>query len=78
MEKKKYYVLNENCDYDIYEIELTDEEYNGICKYYEIMDNMRVASEISIPLNEEAYQERLKEKKYLNGEWDEEDEDEEI
>lgn len=73
--KKKYYVLNYNCDNDIYEIELTEEEYNGISKYYQIMDDMRVASEISIPLSEEVYQERLKEEKYLNGEFDEEDEE---
>ena len=74
MEKKKYYVLNYNCDNDVYEIELTEEEYNGIYKYYQIMDDMRVASEISIPLSEEIYQERLKEEKYLNGEFDEDEE----
>lgn len=74
MEKKKYYVLNYNCDNDIYEIELTEEEFNGIYKYYQIMDDMRVASEISIPLSEEVYQERLKEEKYLNGEFDEDEE----
>ena len=75
MEKKKYYVLNENCYEDIYEIELTDEEFQGIEKYYDIMDRMKVANEISIPLSEEIYQERLKEEKYLNGEFDEEDEE---
>lgn len=74
MEKKKYYVLNYNCDNDVYEIELTEEEYNGVYKYYQIMDDMRVASEISIPLSEEIYQERLKEEKYLNGEFDEDEE----
>ena len=74
MEKKKYYVLNYNCDNDVYEIELTEEEYNGIYKYYQIMDDMRVANEISIPLSEEIYQERLKEEKYLNGELDEDEE----
>lgn len=61
MEKKKYYVVNENCNDDIYEIELTEEEYNGISKYYDIMDSMRVADMISIPLTEEEYQERLDE-----------------
>ena len=58
----------------MYEIELTEEEYNGIYKYYQIMDDMRVANEISIPLSEEVYQERLKEEKYLNGEFDEDEE----
>ena len=74
MEKKKYYVLNYNCDNDVHEIELTEEEYNGIYKYYQIMDDMRVANEISIPLSEEIYQERLREEKYLNGEIDEDEE----
>lgn len=63
MEKKKYYVLNYNCDNDIYEIELTDEEFQGIEKYYDIMDSMKVADMISFPLTEEEYQERLKEYK---------------
>jgi hypothetical protein len=61
MEKKKYYVLNENCDNDIYEIELTDEEFQGIEKYYDIMDSIKVADMISLPLTEEEYQERLEE-----------------
>ena len=74
MEKKKYYVLNENCDNDVYEIELTEEEYNGISKYYDIMDSMKVANEISMPLSEEIYQERLREEQYLNGEIDEDEE----
>ena len=74
MTKKKYYVINLNCDKDIYEIELTDEEYNGISKYYDIMDSMKVADSISIPLSEEVYQERLKEEEYLNGEFDEDEE----
>ena len=60
MKKKKYYIINPNCDNDIYEIELTEEEYNGISKYYDIMDSMKVADMISIPLTEKAYQERLK------------------
>ena len=60
MEKKKYYVINSNCDEDIYEIELTDEELEGIRKYYDIMDCMAVADMISFPLTEQVYQERLK------------------
>ena len=63
MGKKKYYVLNENCNNDIYEIELTEEEYKGIYKYYDIMDSMKVADMISLPMTEEEYQERLKEYK---------------
>jgi hypothetical protein len=61
MEKKKYYVLNENCDNDIYEIELTDEEFQGIEKYYDIMNSIKVADMISLPLTEKEYQERLEE-----------------
>ena len=56
MEKKKYYILNLNCDNDIYEIELTDEEIQGIEKYYDIMDSMKLADTISPPLTEEEYQ----------------------
>ena len=56
MEKKKYYILNLNCDNDIYEIELTDEEIQGIEKYYDIMDSMKLADTISPPLTKEEYQ----------------------
>ena len=56
MEKKKYYILNLNCEEDFYEIELTDEEMQGIEKYYNIMDLMGIADMISIPLTEEEYQ----------------------
>ena len=70
MKKKKYYVINLNCDEDTYEIKLTDKELEGIRKYYDIMDSMAVADMISFPLTEEEYQERLKEY--------EDEEDEEI
>lgn len=55
MEKKKYYVINLNCEEDIYEIELTDEELKGIEKYYDIMDSMKIADMISFPLTEKKY-----------------------
>ena len=55
-----YYIINPNCDEDIYEIELTDEELEGINKYYDIMDCMAVDDMISFPLTEKEFQERLK------------------
>ena len=60
MKKKMYYVINPNCDEDIYEIELTDEELKGIDKYYDIMDRMAIDDMISFPLTEKEFQERLK------------------
>lgn len=61
MERQKYYIVNLNCDNEHYELMLTQQEYQGIMEYYNIMDKMKIADLITPPLTEQEYKQYIEE-----------------